>query len=158
MAILFEMTEEFKDTLESNFGVVFEGSYSEGTKFGSTELAREYDKLLKEAKQLEKDGKYKESIKYFKKCNSMIPKLKSEAEKIPDDKAFDTFMGIAGGSLSSKYKNKEKGTRSYYRTYWKDYINGMKQYNDNRIEQLEDKIKNGVKESFDYSVDSEFDL
>lgn len=157
MAILFEMTEEFRENLE-NQGVVFEGSYKDATNLYKLDVSREYDVTLKDAKKALKDKKYDEALKLFKKCKSLLPKIKAEVAKIPDDKGFDIFMGIIGStgvSLSGQFKDKKTGNRAYYRKWWESQVINMNAYLDKQIEDLQ-----GLKESFDeiIDIDTDFDM
>lgn len=142
MAILFEMTEEFRENLK-NQGVVFEGSYKEGNNFYKLYVTKEFNITLKYAKKAMRKKDYKEAIKLFKKCKSLIPKLKEEANKISDDTTFTKFMTaifIDEMALSKHYKNKKTDQTAYYRIRALDQIAQTSAYVDRQIEDAQDAL------------------
>jgi len=141
--LIYSLMEDtqFVDIMTAD--ILDEGSYSEAIKFGSTELAKEYDSHLAAGKKAKKDKDYKLAIKEFNECKKLIPKINAAADKIPDDNGWDKFLGIlstTGVSLMKKYKDEKTGNRAYYRKWWKEWVQGAIQFLDKEIADCKSKI------------------
>ena len=134
---------QFVDIMTPEFNSVNEGSYSEAMKFGSSELAKEYDTHLNAGKSAKKNKEYKLAIKEFKECKKLIPKLNNAANKISDDNGWDKFLGFistSGVNLTKQFKDKTTGNRAYYRIWWKQWIKGATEFLDKQITECEAKM------------------
>lgn len=163
MAILFEMTEDFKDSLEDQ-GVVFEdGSIKQQQAVLYGNKMKEAEKIYHEAVKHKQQGDYRGAIQLYNKCIKLYKEAKKEADKIPDVsiKDFGHYGNVIGNYAILKlhpHDNKNVKIKNSPRAFAKHMIDLNIQEIRNGIDECNEKIKNNIKESYDYFIDDEFDF
>ena len=92
MAILFEMTEDFKDALEDQ-GVVFEGTSKEIREI-KRDTVKKYKRYKKEAKSLMKEREYSKAIGVFKKAKDVLKIVEKQAEGVSEPDFVEYLKSI----------------------------------------------------------------
>lgn len=97
MAILFEMTEEFREGLLES-GIIEEGTMQEIADIKKSTV-KDYKALMKEAKGYVADGEYSKALNNYKKAKDKLALIEKQAKSVSDPEFIDYLKRVLLWSL-----------------------------------------------------------
>lgn len=101
MAILFEMTEEYKYFLEDKYDIAFEKGLYTDIRYIKRTSVKEYKVVKKEIRATMKQRDWVEAKKSIKKAKLMLDKIKSESNKVSEPEFADYVKWFFGYMLKN---------------------------------------------------------